>query len=181
MVLIFMGAFALLGALLAYITKRKGWKLALGFAFIGFVAWVLFVLGMGLTSTLNVPMVDIIRMVVYSAFLIGGSTVFAIFWMATSGMDSHAVANQIHSTGMQIPGYRRDVRIIERVLSRYIPYLAVLGGAAVGALAAYADFTGALGSGTGILLATMIIYQMYEELAMQHMEDMHPALRKFME
>ena len=91
-----------------------------------------------------------------------------------------AVANQIHSTGMQIPGYRRDIRIIEKVLSRYIPPLAVLGGAAVGFLAAFADFTNALGTGTGLLLATMIVFSLYEELATQHMEDMHPALRKLM-
>ena len=101
-------------------------------------------------------------------------------WMSTAGMDSASVAKQIESTGMQIPGYRRDVRIIEKVLNRYIPGLTILGGAAVGMLAAYADFTGALGTGTGILLATMIIYSLYEELAQQHMEDMHPALRKLM-
>ena len=180
-VMIFIGVFALLGAILAYFTKKKGWKLAVGFGMLGILAWFLFAVGTGLTSLTAVPLTDIARVVFYSLFLIGGSTVFAIFWMSTSGMDSRSVANQIQSTGMQIPGYRRDVRIIERVLNRYIPYLAVLGGAAVGALAAYADFTNALGTGTGILLATMIIYQMYEELAMQHMEDMHPALRRLIE
>jgi preprotein translocase subunit SecY len=180
-VMIFMGVFALIGAILAYFTNKRGWKLALGSAVLGFVVWYLFATGMGLSSSVVVPFDDILRIIFYSAFLIGGATVFAIFWMATSGMDAKSVAGQIQSTGMQIPGFRRDVRIIERVLNRYIPYLAVMGGAAVGALAAYADFTGALGSGTGILLATMIIYQLYEELAMQHMEDMHPALRKLME
>jgi preprotein translocase subunit SecY len=179
-VMIFMGVFALLGAVLAYFTNKRGWKLALGSAVLGFIVWYLFATGLGLSSSVVIPIEDMIRILFYSAFLIGGSTVFAIFWMATSGMDAKSVANQIQSTGMQIPGFRRDVRIIERVLNRYIPYLAVMGGAAVGALAAFADFTGALGSGTGILLATMIIYQLYEELAMQHMEDMHPALRKIM-
>ncbi|RLJ06512.1 MAG: hypothetical protein DRP18_00650 [Candidatus Aenigmatarchaeota archaeon] len=90
------------------------------------------------------------------------------------------MAQQIHSTGMQIPGYRRDIRIIESVLERYIPPLAVLGGAAVGFLAAFADFTNALGTGTGILLATMIIYSLYEELTIQHLEDMHPAVRRLL-
>ena len=112
--------------------------------------------------------------------MIVGSVIFSIFWVATAGMDARAVANQIQSTGMQIPGYRRDVRIIEKVLNRYIPGLAILGGASVGFLAAYADFTGALGSGTGLLLATLIIYNLYEEIAMQHMEDMHPAVRKLL-
>jgi len=30
-------------------------------------------------------------------------------------------------------------------------------------------------------LTVMIIYKLYEEIAKQHMMDMHPALRKFME
>ncbi len=180
-VMIFMGIFALIGAVLAYYTNKQGWKLALGSGVLGAVVWYLSVASLGMGSAAAIPLTDIARLFLYSTFLIVGSTIFAIFWMSTSGMDSRSVAEQIQSTGMQIPGYRRDVRIIERVLSRYIPYLAVMGGAAVGALAAFADFTGALGSGTGILLATMIIYQLYEELAMQHMEDMHPALRKLME
>ncbi len=123
---------------------------------------------------------NIIRIFVYAGLMIGGAVIFSIFWVSSAGMDAHSVAKQIQSTGMQIPGYRRDIRIIERVLNRYIPSLAVLGGAAVGALAAYADFTLALGTGTGILLATMIIFNLYEEIAMQHMEDMHPAIRRFM-
>jgi preprotein translocase subunit SecY len=46
---------------------------------------------------------------------------------------------------------------------------------------ALADLTGALSRGTGILLAVMIIYKMYEDIAKQHMMDMHPMMRKFME
>ena len=48
-------------------------------------------------------------------------------------------------------------------------------------LAAMADFTGALGTGTGILLAVMIVYNFYEQVSMRYMEDMHPAFRKFFE
>jgi preprotein translocase subunit SecY len=121
---------------------------------------------------------DLLRMFTYLAFLVGGSVIFSIFWVTTAGMDARSVSEQIHSTGMQIPGYRRDVRIIESVLGKYIMPLAVLGAMAVGALAAYADFTNALGTGTGILLSTLIIYNMYEDIAAKHMEDMHPAIRK---
>ena len=56
-----------------------------------------------------------------------------------------------------------------------------LGGAAVGILAATADLSGALSRGTGILLTVMIVYKFYEEIAKQHMADMNPAIRKFME
>ncbi|MFP4116638.1 MAG: preprotein translocase subunit SecY [Candidatus Aenigmatarchaeota archaeon] len=105
--------------------------------------------------------------------------VFSVFWMKTSGQDSQTVAERIHNMGMSVPGYRRDKRIIKRILDRYIPYLAVLSGLFIGMLAVFADFFGAVGGGIGILLATMIIYRLYEELAQQHMEDMHPALRQF--
>jgi preprotein translocase subunit SecY len=176
--MITMGVFALLGALITYFTKREGVKLVLLFAVLGGVVWFMGVQASGLSSLVNIPPMDIARVISYSMLMIGGAMIFSIFWVTSAGMDASAVAGQIQSTGMQIPGYRRDIRIIERVLNRYIPGLTILGGASVGFLAAYADFTGALGTGTGILLATLIIQNLYEELAMKHMEDMHPAVRK---
>lgn len=128
---------------------------------------------------LNIIGDEVIRVILYTLFMVVGSMIFAVFWVNTAGMSAKHVARQIQGIGMQIPGFRRDPRIIEGVLDRYIPPLAVLGGAFVGFLAAFADFTGALAGGTSILLAVMIIYNFYEELAMQHMEDMHPLLRKF--
>lgn len=118
--------------------------------------------------------------ITYTVFLVLASVMFAVFWVSTSGMDSKSVSEQIQKVGLGIPGFRRDPRIIEKVLDRYIPYLAVLGGASVGILAAFADFTGALGTGTGILLTVMIIHNLYEDIVSKHMEDMHPALQKFM-
>ena len=69
---------------------------------------------------------------------------------------------------------------MEKILNRYIWPLTIIGGAAVGLLAALADLTGALSQGTGILLAVMIVYKLYEEIAKQHMMDMNPMLRKMM-
>jgi preprotein translocase subunit SecY len=176
--MVFIGAFILIGILVAVLIKKKGLKFGALFAVLGGLAWFGLASMLGISGWMAITPVDLVRMLVYSLFMIGGAVVFSYFWMSTAGMDARSVANQIESTGMQIPGYRRDVRIIEKVLNRYIPGLTILGGAAVGFLAAYADFTGALGTGTGILLATMIIYNLYEELAMQHYEDMHPAIRK---
>ena len=123
---------------------------------------------------------DIVHALGYSLFLIIGSVVFSIFWVQTAGMGASSVSKQIMSSGLQIPGFRRDERVIERILSRYIFPLTVMGGIAIGFLAASADILGALSRGTGILLAVMIIYRLYEEIAKQHMMDMHPALRKMM-
>jgi preprotein translocase subunit SecY len=177
--MISIGLFVLLGVVIAYFAKKNALRIALPMGILGIVFWYLFATSLGLTSLTAVTASDFARMLTYSLFMIGGSVMFAVFWVTTSGLDAHSVAEQIQGTGMQIPGYRSDIRVIERVLGRYITPLTILGGAAVGFLAAYADFTNALGTGTGILLATTITYQLYEEISMQHMEDMHPAIRKF--
>ncbi|MEM4640987.1 MAG: preprotein translocase subunit SecY [Candidatus Pacearchaeota archaeon] len=116
---------------------------------------------------------------VYILFMVAGSVVFAIFWVKTSGMDARSQAETLVKSGLQVPGFRRDPRVIEALLSRYIMPLTIMGGAAVGLLAAGADILGALVRGTGILLAVMILYRMYEDIAQQHALDMSPAARKF--
>lgn len=126
-------------------------------------------------------LVNIGQALVYLIVMAIGSMIFSIFWVQTANMDASAQAKQILGSGLQIPGFRRDQRVLERILSRYIWPLTILGGLSVGVLAAIADLTGALSRGTGILLAVMIIYKLYEEIAKQHMMDMHPALRKMME
>lgn len=122
---------------------------------------------------------ETLRAIMYLLIFLIGSTIFSVFWVATSGMDAKSVAEQIEGLGMQIPGFRRDPRIVEEVLNRYIPTLAIISGIFIGVLAAVADFTSAIGSGTGILLTVMIIYNLYENIAQRYAEDMHPALRKF--
>jgi len=117
----------------------------------------------------------------YLLIMMIGSLMFSYFWMQTSGMDAASQAKNIMSSGLQIPGFRKDQRILERLLNRYILPLTVMGGITVGLLAATADLTGALSRGTGILLTVMIIYRLYEEIAKQHMMDMNPMLRRFME
>ncbi len=108
------------------------------------------------------------------------SAIFAVLWVKTSGMDESSQAKKILSSGLQIPGFRKDERILESILKRYILPLTVMGGLAIGALSSIADFLGALTSGTAILLAVMITYQLYQNIAQQHAVDMHPALRKMM-
>lgn len=117
----------------------------------------------------------------YLLIMMFGSLMFSYFWMQTSGMDASSQAKNIMSSGLQIPGFRKDQRILERLLDRYILPLTIMGGLTVGLLAATADLTGALSRGTGILLTVMIIYRLYEEIAKQHMMEMNPMLRRFME
>ena len=112
-------------------------------------------------------------------FYVGLCTLFSVFWVKTSGMDSKSQAKQMINSGLQIPGFRRDERILESLLDRYINPLTVMGAIAVGFLSAAADISGALTSGTGLLLTVMIIYKLYEEIAKQHAMDMNPLLRRF--
>ncbi len=122
-----------------------------------------------------------LKIIIYLAIMIIGSILFAKFWIETTDMGSSAVAKQIQGSGMQIPGFRRDPRILAKVLERYIPVVTVIGGAAVGALAAFADMVGTLGnaSGTGVLLTVGIMIQLYEQIAKEQAMEMHPVLRGF--
>lgn len=123
---------------------------------------------------------QIFQMIVHIIFFMGVSAVFAVFWVKTAGMDEVSQAKNILASGLQIPGFRKDPRVLESILKRYIMPLTIMGGLAIGALAAFADSLGALTSGTAILLAVMITYQLYQNIAQQHAVDMHPAMRKMM-
>jgi preprotein translocase subunit SecY len=116
----------------------------------------------------------------YVVFMVIGCVVFSWFWVQTSGMDSRAQAKQMMASGLQIPGFRKDERVLERLLDRYIKPLTIMGAIAVGLLAAIADISGALVHGTSLLLAVMIIFRLYEDIARQHLMDMNPMMRKFM-
>ncbi len=116
---------------------------------------------------------------VHVLFFVGLSTLFAVFWVKTSGMDAKAQAHKIASSGLQIAGFRQDERVLESILKRYIMPLTVMGGMAIGLLASITDLMGALVSGTAILLVIMIFFQFYQNIAQQHMTDMNPAMRKF--
>jgi len=107
------------------------------------------------------------------------STIFALFWVKTSGMDAKSQAHNISSSGLQVSGFRQDERIIESILDRYIMPLTIMGGLAIGLLAALTDLLGALVSGTAILLVIMILFQFYQNIAQQHQMDMSPLMRKF--
>jgi preprotein translocase subunit SecY len=122
----------------------------------------------------------LIQSLTHMLFFMFFSTIFAIFWVKTSGMDAKAQAHKISSSGLQIAGFRQDERILESILKRYIMPLTVMGGLSIGLLASITDLFGALVSGTAILLVIMIMFQFYQNIAQQHMTDMNPMMRKFM-
>src|SRR5579863_9025059 len=124
---------------------------------------------------------DLLHVAVYFTVMVVGSIMFAKFWIQTTNMGPEAVARQIEASGMQIPGFRREPRVLRRVLERYIPVITVISGAAVGALAAGADLISTVGnaSGTGVLLTVGIIINLYEAMGREQLMEMNPLLRRF--
>jgi protein transport protein SEC61 subunit alpha len=57
---------------------------------------------------------------------------------------------------MGFEGMREEVTI--RYISRYINTAATFGGLCIGALCIFGDFMGAIGSGSGVLLAVTIVF-----------------------
>jgi len=98
----------------------------------------------------------------YIAFVLSTCAIFSKFWITVSGSASKDVAKQLKSQGMTLPGQRQNEDQIIKKLDKYIPTAAAFGGMCIGALTIIADFLGAIGSGTGILLAVTIIYQYFE-------------------
>lgn len=122
----------------------------------------------------------ILQAVFHLLFYMVFAAIFSVFWIKTSGMDEAAQAKNILGSGLQLPGFRKDPRVLESILKRYVMPLTIMGGLAIGLLASTANLLGALTGGTSILLAVMIMYQLYQGIAQQHALDMHPALRKIM-
>jgi preprotein translocase subunit SecY len=116
-----------------------------------------------------------------AVFLIGGGIIFALFWIETTGMGARPTAQKVFNSGMQIPGFRRNVGSIEKVMLRYIPKVTIIGGAFIGALTLLASMLGTIGGagGTGLLLTVSIVYRLYEDIASEQMMEMHPMVRSF--
>ncbi len=121
-----------------------------------------------------------VKNLIYAVLLVSFCVVFSLTWLEVGGLDPKTIARQLVDSGMQIPGFRRSERPIEIVLKRYIPVVTIFGGFLVGLLAAVADFLGAFGTGTGILLSVGIIYQYYQALMRERITEMYPGLQKLL-
>jgi preprotein translocase subunit SecY len=133
-----------------------------------------------LSITGGIQTMMLFQSITHILFYMVFAAVFSIFWVKTSGMDAQSQAHNILSSGLQIPGFRKDERILESVLKRYIMPLTIMGGAAIGLLAAVSNLSSTVVSGTALLLGIMIMFQFYQNIAQQHAVDMHPAMKKFM-
>jgi preprotein translocase subunit SecY len=127
-------------------------------------------------GVLQVP--EWIHVIVYTVVLVILCIIFGKFWVELTGQNPKELAQQLGETGWQIPGFRRDPRIVENVLNKYIPTLTTLGSIFVGLLAAVATLTGAVGTGMGILLTVGIIYMIFQQLEQERLYETYPFLEK---
>ncbi|MCX6776643.1 MAG: preprotein translocase subunit SecY [Candidatus Micrarchaeota archaeon] len=127
------------------------------------------------TQFTHIP--ELAHAIVYVISMVVMCVIFGRFWIETTGMSAKDIAGQLKGSGLQVPGFRRDPRVIEKILEKYIPMITILGSIFVGLLAAFADLTGALGTGTGILLTVGILHNMYETMKREQMFELYPALK----
>ncbi|HIP84959.1 MAG TPA: preprotein translocase subunit SecY [Methanothermococcus okinawensis] len=130
----------------------------------------------GLSSVLSDP----IHAIVYTILMVIFCIIFGIFWVETAGLDAASMARRLGSLNMAIKGFRKSTKAIEQRLKRYIMPITVMSSAFIGLLAALADFTGALGGGTGVLLTVSIVYRLYEQIIQEQISELHPILAKLL-
>ncbi len=123
---------------------------------------------------------DPVRAMVYLVIFVVTCVFFAVTWVEVGGMDSKTVAKQLIDSGMQVEGFRRSGVPIRQILDRYIPTVTVLGGIIIGVIAAGADFLGAFGTGTGILLTVGIVEQYYEILVKERITEIYPGVKSLL-
>merc|ERR1711920_939578 len=92
---------------------------------------------------------DPLHAVIYVSFVLLSCALFSKTWIEVSGSSPRDVAKQLRDQQMMFKGHRESSSL--HVLDMYIGMLTIV-----------ADFLGAIGSGTGILLAVTIIYQYFE-------------------
>jgi len=112
---------------------------------------------------------DPIHAILYLAFILIACALFSKTWIEVSGSSAKDVAKQLRDQQMTMKGHRDSS--LAKELNRYIPTAAAFGGMCIGALTVIADFMGAIGSGTGILLAVTTIYQYFEMFVKENGQD----------
>ncbi|CAI2366462.1 unnamed protein product [Moneuplotes crassus] len=98
----------------------------------------------------------------YLLFITSSCAILGRLWLEVSGMGARDVVKSFVEQDLVLQGFEKEGSMIKQ-LNRYIPTAAALGGIMVGLLTVFADMLGAIGSGTGILLAVNIIFSFFEQ------------------
>jgi preprotein translocase subunit SecY len=123
---------------------------------------------------------DPTRVAVYTVIFTLLSLAFAFMWVEVAGLNPSGQAEKIIKSGLEIPGLRRNPKVLEILLGKYIYPLTLLSTLIVVALVIIADLTLAYGSGVGILLSVGIVEQYYLLIMRERAVEAYPALKKIL-
>ena len=111
------------------------------------------------------------------AWLILG-LIFGFIWVEIAGLSPRQQAENLIKSGMELPGIRRNIKLLEKILARYIYPLTVISSLLVAGIAILADIFGAYGTGSGLVLLVGIVYNFYEALMYERTLEMYPMLQR---
>lgn len=123
---------------------------------------------------------DLTRTLIYAISWTIMSVIFGYLWVEIAGLNPRDQAEKLIKSGLEVPGMRRNPKILENILSRYIYPLTLLSSLIVAAITIVADIFGAYGTGTGILLAVGIINQYYTMISYERALETYPLLRRLL-
>ncbi len=124
--------------------------------------------------------VDPARVAIYSLLFALLALAFAFMWVEVAGLNPSGQAEKLIKAGLEIPGLRRNPKVLETILGKYIYPLTLLSTLIVVALVIVADLTLAYGSGVGILLSVGIIEQYYLLITRERAVEAYPALKRIL-
>lgn len=116
-------------------------------------------------------LVDPLHTIVYLTFSLVSAGFLAYWYLGMSQQSPKDIAKSLKSRHLTLKGHREDEKRLEKTLNRYIPTAAALGGVLTALLSFVADFLGAFGSGTGILICVSIINQFTQEISKEAAES----------
>ncbi len=122
------------------------------------------------------PQYVIVHVIIYVVLC----TVFAYLWVQIAGMSAEDQAKYIVRSGLSIPGFRPNVRIVAKYLERYINALTITSGVLAGLIAALGDLLQVFSGGIGLMLLVEIALQYYAIAMQEHMFEMFPGLRRLL-
>ena len=120
--------------------------------------------------TFGEMLLDPIHAIIYISFVLTTCAMFSKMWIEINKSTPRDVARKLREEGRWLKNARQNEDDMALTLNKYIPTAAAFGGLCIGMLTIMADFLGAIGSGTGILLAVTMIHQYYEILQREGQE-----------
>jgi len=130
----------------------------------------------GIVSALQDP----VRTISYAVSWTIMAVLFGYLWVEIAGLNPRDQADKLIKSGLEVPGMRRNPKVLEGILRRYIYPLTLLSSLIVAAITIIADIFGAYGTGTGILLAVGIINQYYTMITYERALETYPLLRRLL-